>query len=207
MTSVTPRPWVLGLTGGIGSGKSAAAERFATLGMEVVDADLASRWVVEPGQPALAALAEHFGEGILLPTGNLDRAALRAMIFTDSTQRVWVEQLLHPLIAQAIAQRLDAARSAYAVFVSPLMVESGQYRLVDRLLVIDAPQALQIARTLRRDGTHQAQVEAILAAQATRETRCALADDIILNDASLEALHAQVDRLHAVYLSLAGNRP
>lgn len=207
MTLMTRRPWVLGLTGGIGSGKSAAADRLAELGMEVVDADLASRWVVEPGQPALAALAEHFGDSILLATGNLDRAALRTRIFADSAQRVWVEQLLHPLIAKEIAQRLDAARSAYAVFVSPLMVESGQYRLADRLLVIDAPRELQVARTLRRDGTSQAQVEAILAAQATREARCALADDIILNDASLEALHAEVDRLHTVYLSLAGNRP
>jgi dephospho-CoA kinase len=206
MTPATHRSWVLGLTGGIGSGKSAAAERFAALGLEVVDADLVSRWVVEPGQPALAALAEHFGEGILLGTGALDRAALRARIFADSAERVWVERLLHPLIAQEIAKRLDAARSAYAVFVSPLMVESGQYRLANRLLVIDAPQALQIARTLRRDGTSQTQVEAILAAQATREARKALADDIILNDASLEALHAEVDRLHTVYLSLAGNR-
>jgi dephospho-CoA kinase len=207
MTSPTDRPWVLGLTGGIGSGKSAAAERFAALGMTVVDADQASRWVVEPGRPALAALAEHFGQAVLQTDGALDRAELRVRIFADSNERLWVEKLLHPLIASEIAQRLGEARSAYAVFVSPLMVESGQYRVANRLLVIDAPRELQVARTLRRDGTNLAQVEAILAAQATRERRLALADDVIVNDGSLAALHAEVDRLHSVYLSLAGNRP
>lgn len=207
MTTPLVRPWVLGLTGGIGSGKSAAAERFAALGMEVVDADQASRWVVEPGRPALAALAEHFGEAVLQADGTLNRAELRARIFASTDARLWVEQLLHPLIGREIAARLDAARSAYAVFVSPLMIESGQYRLANRLLVIDAPRPLQIARTLRRDGTSLAQVEAILAAQTTREDRLAVADDVIVNDGSLEALHAEVDRLHSVYLSLAGNRP
>ncbi|WP_263260310.1 dephospho-CoA kinase [Pseudomonas sp. RIT-PI-S] len=204
MTASTAHPWVLGLTGGIGSGKSAAAERFATLGLEVVDADQASRWVVEPGKPALAALAAHFGQGILQANGALDRAALRARIFADSDERLWVEKLLHPLIASEIAERLRTARSPYAVFVSPLMIESGQYRLANRLLVIDAPRELQVARTLRRDGIGEAQVEAILAAQTTREDRLALADDVIVNDGSLDALHAEVDRLHLVYLSLAG---
>lgn len=199
-------PWVLGLTGGIGSGKSAAAERFAALGLEVVDADQASRWVVEPGRAALAALAEHFSPAILQADGTLDRAALRARIFADSSERLWVEKLLHPLIATEIAERLRTATSAYAVFVSPLMIESGQYRLANRLLVIDAPQELQMARTLRRDGSSQGQIEAILAAQARREDRTALADDVILNDGTLEHLHAQVDRLHLVYLSLAGTR-
>jgi dephospho-CoA kinase len=204
MTTRATPPWVLGLTGGIGSGKSAAAERFAALGLDVVDADQASRWVVEPGRPALAALADHFSQAILQPDGTLNRAELRARIFADSDERRWVEQLLHPLIATEIADRLRTATSAYAVFVSPLMIESGQYRLANRLLVIDAPRDVQMARTLRRDGSSQAQIEAILAAQATREDRTALADDVILNDGTLEQLHAEVNRLHLVYLSLAG---
>jgi dephospho-CoA kinase len=198
------KPWVLGLTGGIGSGKSAAAERFAAHGIHVVDADQAARWVVEPGRPALQKLAEHFGADILQPSGGLDRPALRKRIFEDAEQRRWVEALLHPLIAQEIADNLAQAKSPYAVFVSPLMVESGQYKRTDRLLVIDAPTELQRARTLKRDTTTAEQVEAILKAQASREQRLALADDVLLNDRDLAWLHAEVDRLHHFYLTLPG---
>lgn len=198
------KPWVLGLTGGIGSGKSAAAERFAEHGIHVVDADQAARWVVEPGRPALQQLAEHFGVDILQPSGALDRSALRKRIFEDAEQRRWVEALLHPLIAQEIADNLAQATSPYAVFVSPLMVESGQYKRTDRLLVIDAPTELQRARTLKRDTTTAEQVEAILKAQASREQRLALADDVVLNDRDLAWLHSEVDRLHHFYLTLPG---
>ncbi|WP_226506438.1 dephospho-CoA kinase [Pseudomonas sp. MWU16-30317] len=198
------KPWVLGLTGGIGSGKSAAAERFAEHGIHVVDADQAARWVVEPGRPALQQLAEHFGLDILQPSGALDRSALRKRIFEDAEQRRWVEALLHPLIAQEIADNLAQATSTYAVFVSPLMVESGQYKRTDRLLVIDAPTELQRARTLKRDTTTAEQVEAILKAQASREQRLALADDVVLNDRDLAWLHSEVDRLHHFYLNLPG---
>jgi dephospho-CoA kinase len=198
------KPWVLGLTGGIGSGKSAAAERFAAHGIHMVDADQAARWVVEPGRPALKQLAEHFGAEILQADGSLDRSALRQKIFEDPQQRRWVEALLHPLIAQEIAENLVKATSPYAVFVSPLMVESGQYKRTDRLLVIDAPVELQRARTLARDTTTAEQVEAILKAQATREQRLALATDVLLNDRDLAWLHAEVDRLHHFYLTLPG---
>ena len=198
------KPWVLGLTGGIGSGKSAAAERFATHGIHMVDADQAARWVVEPGRPALKQLAEHFGAEILQADGSLDRSALRTKIFEDPEQRRWVEALLHPLIAQEIADNLAKATSPYAVFVSPLMVESGQYKRTDRLLVIDVPVELQRARTLARDTTTAEQVEAILKAQATREQRLALANDVLLNDRDLAWLHAEVDRLHHFYLTLPG---
>jgi len=198
------KPWVLGLTGGIGSGKSAAAERFAAHGIHMVDADQAARWVVEPGRPALKQLAEHFGAEILQADGSLDRGALRQKIFEDPQQRRWVEALLHPLIAQEIADNLAKATSPYAVFVSPLMVESGQYKRTDRLLVIDAPVELQRARTLARDTTTAEQVEAILKAQATREQRLALANDVLLNDRDLAWLHAEVDRLHHFYLTLPG---
>jgi dephospho-CoA kinase len=206
MTTTVSKPWVLGLTGGIGSGKSAAAQRFHELGLHVVDADQASRWVVEPGRPALAALAEHFGSSVLQADGSLNRGALRTLIFEDAEQRRWVEALLHPLIADEIARSLASATSPYAVFVSPLMVESGQYRTVQRLLVIDAPRELQIERTLRRDSTHPAQVEAILKVQASREDRLKVADDVVVNDRDLAWLHAEIDRLHHFYLTLRGGQ-
>ena len=198
------KPWVLGLTGGIGSGKSAAAERFAEHGIHVVDADQAARWVVEPGRPALVQLVEHFGADILQADGRLNRGELRTRIFADAEQRRWVEGVLHPLIAQEIADNLAKATSPYAVFVSPLMVESGQYKKTDRLLVIDAPPALQKSRTLARDTTTAEQVEAIMQAQASREQRLALADDVLVNDRDLAWLHSEVDRLHHFYLTLPG---
>lgn len=203
---MTARPWVLGLTGGIGSGKSAAAERFAELGLHVVDADQAARWVVEPGRPALAQIAERFGPTILQADGRLDRGALRAVIFADAEQRRWVEGLLHPLVAEEIADSLAKATSPYAVFVSPLMVESGQSRVAQRLLVIDAPEALQVQRTLARDGTNEQQVQAILKAQASREQRLAKADDVLVNDRDLARLRSEVDRLHDFYLTLSGGQ-
>ena len=202
--TATAKPWVLGLTGGIGSGKSAAAERFAEHGIHVVDADQAARWVVEPGRPALQQLAEHFGVEVLQSSGALDRQALRKRIFEDAEQRRWVEALLHPLIAQEITDNLAQATSPYAVFVSPLMVESGQYKRTERLLVVDAPIELQRERTLKRDTTTPEQVEAILKAQASREQRLALADDVLLNDRDLAWLQSEVDRLHHFYLTLPG---
>jgi len=207
MTTAVRTPWVLGLTGGIASGKSAAAQRFAELGVHVVDADQAARWVVEPGRPALAQLVEHFGPQVLQADGSLDRAALRQLIFADAEQRRWVEALLHPLIATEIAESLATAISPYSVFVSPLMVESGQYRIAQRLLVIDAPEALRIERTLSRDHTSAEQVQAILKAQASREERLRLADDVIVNDRDLSWLRSEVERLHHVYLTLPGGRP
>ena len=206
MTSSPSKPWVLGLTGGIGSGKSAAAARFSELGVHVVDADQASRWVVEPGRPALAQIVEHFGPGMLREDGSLDRAALRQAIFSDAAQRRWLEALLHPLIAQEIADSLASATSAYAVFVSPLMIESGQRRITQRLLVIDVPQALQVERTLQRDNVSREQVQAILDAQASREERLRQADDVVVNDRDLDWLRSEVDRLHTFYLTLPGGR-
>lgn len=206
MTTAVDKPWVLGLTGGIASGKSAAAQRFAELGVHVVDADQASRWVVEPGRPALAALVERYGVALLQADGSLNRGALRKVIFEDAEQRRWVEALLHPLIAEEIARSLTAATSPYAVFVSPLMVESGQYRITQRLLVVDAPEALRVERTLLRDHTTPEQVQAILKAQASREQRLQLADDVLVNDRDLAWLHSEVERLHTFYLTLRGGR-
>lgn len=206
MTTPAFTPWILGLTGGIGSGKSAAAQRFVELGVHLVDADQAARWVVEPGRPALASIVERFGPGVLLEDGQLNRTALRALIFADAEQRRWVEALLHPLIGQEIFSYLAKAESPYAVFVSPLMIESGQYQRTNRLLVIDAPQSLQIERTLLRDQTDPEQVQAILKAQASREERLRHADDVLVNDRDIAWLHSEVERLHNFYLTLRGGR-
>lgn len=201
------KPWILGLTGGIGSGKSAAAAHFIELGIDLVNADQAARWVVEPGRPALAQIAEHFGADILQADGSLDRAALRARIFQDAGERRWLERLLHPLIRQEIIEVLARATSPYAILESPLLIESGQSQLCQRVLVIDVPEAVQISRTVSRDGNDEAQVRAIMAAQASREERLAKADDVIVNDRDLAWLQQEVERLHRFYLTLRGGQP
>ncbi|KTC40892.1 dephospho-CoA kinase [Pseudomonas sp. ABAC61] len=206
MTRSVNTPWILGLTGGIGSGKSAAAQHFIDLGIHVVDADHAARWVVEPGRPALEQIARHFGDGVLQADGQLDRAALRQLIFEDPQQRRWLEALLHPLIAEEIASHLARAQSPYAILVSPLLVESGQAQMTQRILVIDAPQQLQIERTLLRDQVSEQQVQAILQAQASREERLRHADDVLVNDRDRAWLHSEVERLHHFYLTLRGGQ-
>ncbi|MEZ3186787.1 dephospho-CoA kinase [Pseudomonas sp. LM13] len=200
------KPWILGLTGGIGSGKSAVAEHFANLGVHTVDADQAARWVVEPGRTALLQIAQHFGDGVLLPTGELNRAALRERIFADPAERQWLERLLHPLIRSEIADHLARADSPYAIMVSPLLIESGQYRTVDRVLVVDVPEMLQVARTVARDQASEGQVRAILKVQAAREERLRHADDVLVNDRDLSWLRSEVERLHHFYLQLRGGR-
>ena len=206
MNTPPSKPWILGLTGGIGSGKSAAAEHFAKLGIHVVDADHAARWVVEPGRPALSQIAEHFGADVLQADGQLNRSALRSLIFADPEQRRWLEALLHPLIREEIASNLERAQSPYAILVSPLLIESGQHATTQRVLVIDAPQALQIERTLLRDSTSEQQVQAILKVQASREERLRHADDVLVNDKDLMALKTEVERLHHFYLTLLGGQ-
>ena len=201
------KPWILGLTGGIGSGKSAVAQGFIERGVHLVDADHAARWVVEPGRPALARIVEHFGPGVLQADGQLDRAALRQLIFTDPGQRRWLENLLHPLIGQEITQVLARATSPYAILVSPLLIESGQHHLTQRVLVVDTPEELQVQRTIARDQSTEQQVRAILQAQASREERLRHAHDVLLNDRDLAALDEQVERLHNFYLTLRGGQP
>jgi len=203
---LTTKPWILGLTGGIGSGKSAVAQHFIDLGVHLVDADHAARWVVEPGKPALAKIAEHFGSDVLQADGQLDRTALRNRIFADANERRWLEALLHPLIGQEIIQYLARAESPYAILVSPLLVESGQHKLTQRILVVDAPEKLQVQRTMARDQSSNEQVQAILKAQATRAERLQHAHDVLLNDQDLPWLRAEVERLHTFYLSLRGGQ-
>lgn len=206
MTNPVNKPWILGLTGGIGSGKSAAAQHFIDLGVHLVDADHAARWVVEPGRPALARIVEHFGDGVLQADGSLNRSALRGLIFENPEQRRWLEALLHPLIGAEIASYLARADSPYAILVSPLLVESGQSRLTQRVLVIDVPEALQIQRTMQRDGSSAEQVQAILKAQAERAERLRHADDVLVNDRDPAWLKQEVERLHHFYLTLRGGQ-
>ncbi|PZP23350.1 MULTISPECIES: dephospho-CoA kinase [Pseudomonas] len=201
------KPWILGLTGGIGSGKSAVAEHFVDLGVHLIDADHAARWVVEPGRPALARIAEHFGPTVLQADGTLDRGALRSKVFQDAEQRRWLESLLHPLIGEEIVSYLAQARSPYAILVSPLLIESGQHRLTQRVLVVDAPEQLQLQRTMSRDKASEEQVRAILQAQAHREERLRHADDVLINDRDLPWLRSEVERLHHFYLTLRGGQP
>ena len=182
------QPWILGLTGGIG----------------LVDADHAARWVVEPGRPALAKIVERFGDGILLPDGQLDRAALRERIFQAPEERRWLEQLLHPLIGAEIVQYLARAESPYAILVSPLLVESGQRQMTHRVLVVDTPEHLQLQRTMLRDKVSEEQVRSI--PQARRDERLKHADDVLVNDGDLSHLQREVERLHAFYLTLRGGR-
>ncbi|MFD1215235.1 dephospho-CoA kinase [Microbulbifer celer] len=199
--------FTVGLTGGIGSGKSAAAARFRHHGVNVVDADRAARTVVEPGRPALVAIAEHFGAEVLLADGNLDRAALRKRVFDDPAERRWLEELTHPLIREEIVTALAASpqthSAPYAILESPLLIESGQSALVQRICVVDLPELTQLERASMRDGNDPEQIRKIMAAQMPRAERCAKADDILDNDASLAELEAQVDKLHARYVVLA----
>ncbi len=194
---------VIGLTGGIGSGKSAVSRCFEKLGIAVVDADVAARVVVEPGTPGLARIAEHFGPGVIDPNGALDRAALRRIVFADEAERRWLESVLHPLIGEEIRRGLREATSPYAVLVSPLLLEAGQDALAHRVLVVDVGEETQVTRTMQRDNNSGEQVRAIIAAQIGRAERLARADDVIENDGSLEELEPKVLALHRRYLELA----
>lgn len=194
---------IVGLTGGIGSGKSAVSERFKAAGIKVVDADYASRVVVEKGQPALAQIAEHFGADILQADGTLDRAALREKIFATLDERKWLEALLHPLINAYIFSELASAETAYAILENPLLFETGQSERCDRILVVDVPVEVQVQRVMARDNNPEAQVRSIIAAQISREDRLARADDVIVNDQDLDHLDRETARLHSQYLELA----
>lgn len=194
---------VVGITGGIGSGKSAVTRRLEEHGITVVDADVVARVVVEPGTPALAQIAEHFGTDILLADGTLDRAALRARVFADEAERRWLERLTHPLIGQEIVDQLSASPSPYTVLSSPLLLDTSQKALVECVVVVDVPEALQVSRTAQRDNNDEAQIKRIMAAQLSREARLALADIVIDNSGSLEELNVQVDELHKEFLARA----
>ncbi|HEY0722332.1 MAG TPA: dephospho-CoA kinase [Gammaproteobacteria bacterium] len=193
----------IGLTGGIGCGKTAACRIFSELGIPVIDADQISREVVAPGTSGLVALTQLFGSTILTPEQELDRQALRVRIFADPALRKSVETILHPLIKQRMVEQSSALHAPYVILAIPLLLEAGWRDMVDRILVIDCPVETQIKRTMARDGISRAQVEAIIATQLERAARLALADDIVTNDSSFEQLREQINALHLRYLHMA----
>ncbi len=191
----------IGLTGGIGSGKSEAATRFSQLGIPVIDTDVIARELVLPGQEALSEILATFGSELLDADGLLNRAQLRKLVFSDAEKRQQLEDILHPRILEKVIAETLAVTSGYCVVVVPLLIETGSDYPVDRVLVIDTPTDLQIERVRARDDLSGIQIDAILSAQATREERLNRADDVILNDGNLESLREKVDELHQVYLS------
>lgn len=198
---------IIGLTGGIGSGKSTVADLFAKLGIEIIDTDQLAREVVNPGTAALQKITEHFGPEILTRQKELDRKRLREIVFQAPEQRQWLEKLLHPLIRHAMQVRALHAKSPYCIAVVPLLVETKPNDLISRILVVDAPEHLQLARAMQRDGMSLEQAAAILQSQAGRAQRAAAANDIIYNDKDIANLEQQVLKLHQNYLELADQKP
>jgi dephospho-CoA kinase len=196
-------PFRVALTGGIASGKTAVANLFAAHGVPVIDTDVIAREVVEPGQPALAAVVDSFGSQVLAEDGRLDRPRLRDQIFGDADARRRLEAILHPAIRAQMERQSRAAGGPYQILVIPLLVEGGRRDHVDRVLVVDVPEATQIERLVRRDRVPREQAEAALRAQASREARLAFADDVIENTGDLAALDSRVALLHEKYLKLA----
>ena len=204
MASTHARAFSVGLTGGIGCGKTTVADMFAELGASVIDTDAIAHALTAPHGAAMPALLAEFGDHFATPDGALDRAKMRALVFADATARARLEGILHPRIRDATAAAAAIASGDYVIFAVPLLIESGSWReRVTRVLAIDCPEEVQIARVMARNGLDEAQVRAIMAAQVTREQRRAAADDIIVNDDGLDALRPQVAALHAMYLQQA----
>jgi dephospho-CoA kinase len=197
---------IIGLTGGIGSGKSTVARRFEALGVPVIDADAIARQLVAPGEPALRDIAAVFGAHVITSAGELDRAQLRARVFANPDERQALEAILHPKVRGEIQRRIAALSAEYCILSIPLLIESGWQDSVQRVLVVDCPAAVQLERAAQRDGASRANIQAIMDNQVDRQTRLAAADDVITNDGSLAALHAQVDALHQRYRALASER-
>ncbi len=202
--------FVIGLTGGVAAGKTEVTRRFEALGITVADADVAARAVVAPGSDGLARIVAHFGSGILLTDGQLDRAALRERIFRSAQERQALEAITHPAIRELLRQTCEQAESPYAIAAIPPLTEAGgrqQYPWLDRILVVDAPVAVQHARLMQRDGTTADLADRMIAAQASREERLALADDVVVNDGHPDHLQAEVERLDTAYRMLAITKP
>ncbi|MDD5033599.1 MAG: dephospho-CoA kinase [Methylococcaceae bacterium] len=195
----------IGLTGGIGCGKSTVAQLFGAKGIPVLDADRVARELVEPDQPALAAIVDEFGEEVLVE-GRLNREALRKLIFADPERKRTLEGMLHPEIYRILQERAESLPAPYCILMIPLLVETGQPGVVDRILVVDCPREKQFEQIRKRDSLDDAAIESIVRSQATREARLEVADEVIENDGRIERLKEQVDRLHESYLALALGR-
>ena len=197
--------FIVGLTGGIGSGKTTVANLFADLGVVLVDADIVAREVVNPGSEGLAAIVEHFGAEILLSDGHLDRSMLRERIFNNDEERLWLNGLLHPLIRETMLKNCKEAQSNYVIMVVPLLFENGLDRLVQRTLLVDISPQLQQQRTMARDDVSAKQVQNIIGSQATRAEKLSKADDVIDNQGEISALKCKVSALNSLYLKICGN--
>ncbi|MCK7459040.1 dephospho-CoA kinase [Idiomarina aminovorans] len=193
--------YVVGVTGGIGSGKSAATAEFEKLGITIVDADVVARQVVMPGSPCLRAIAEHFGAELLTEKGELDRKALRQRVFSNSEDKEWLNHLLHPAIREEILTQLKLAQSPYVILSAPLLLENKLEKYCHRVLVVDVPETKQLQRTIQRDNSPKEEVEAIMKAQLSRAERLQKADDILNNNGTIESLQQQVNQLHQRYLA------
>ena len=193
---------IIGLTGGIGSGKTAVSDLFKELGITIVDADLASRVVVQKGREELNKISEHFGRDILNSNGELDRAQLRDIIFNSEEEKLWLESLLHPAIASQIQKELDSSNSPYTVLVSPLLLETNQRNFCNKVLVVDVPEEIQIQRTTERDNVSEEQIKSIISSQIDRDSRLEQADEVIVNDGSIQDLENKVQELHEKFISL-----
>jgi len=193
---------VIGLTGGIASGKTTVSDLFAKLGIDIIDADVIAREVVAKGTPGLAAIVEQFGDEILTPDLELDRQKLRTIVFSDNAKKDWLNALLHPLIREQMQLQTANATSPYCILSVPLLVENKLNTLVSRTLVVDIDEASQIKRAIARDNSEQAIIESIIASQASRTQRLAVADDVIVNNKDLDWLSAQVKDLHQMYLNI-----
>jgi len=193
---------IVGLTGGIGSGKSEVSRRFENLGIDVIDADVIAREVVGVDKPALKEIAEHFGQQILNIDETLNRSKLRELIFNDQSEKEWLEKLLHPIVRTETIAQLEHSKSAYQILSSPLLLETNQCELVDRILIVDADESLQISRAMTRDTNKPEQIKKIMATQMSRAERRSKADDIIENHGDLKNLDMQVEQLHNFYMDL-----
>lgn len=198
-----PTPLVVGLTGGIGSGKSTIARLFSTYGVPVIDADIIARELVSPGSPALHEIRDSFGEEYIRTDGQLDRSRLRQLVFSDTTARKRLEKILHPRVREEITNRIREISNPYCLVVIPLLLEAGQQDMVERILVVDIPVELQYERVKTRDSMTTSEISAVIASQISREERNAAADDLLVNDGPLEALEHQVAALHSKYQALA----
>ena len=198
--------FVLGITGGIGSGKTAVTDIFSELNIDVIDADIASRKAVEKGSSSFKEIEDHFGSEIILNDGNLDRQKLREVIFDKEEEKDWLEKLLHPQILKIIKSELAESRPSYTILVSPLLFETGQYKLCSRTLLVDVEEKLQIARASKRDNVSEEQIKSIIEAQMPRSEKISLANDIVINNGTLEDLRKEIISLHNNYLKLSDKK-